>query len=595
MKCTTCGHVHPAGVTDCHPSATGGVSYLSFTGLAVAPDSAPADDDGEWIVEGIALPYGEELARFDWLTGATRWLFEAGSALFREGAQLFFGHDHLTLGMPIGLVLDVQQTDAGAKIRAKISKTEKGREVYTLARDGVLARFSVGLDRESPETKTRVEDADSDAPLLVFESIPVWETSIVPNPAYQSARIEAVLNNQRGPNMKCTKCGQVHANGVVECQADALAAYQAQQQQQDPNNLAGQVAELSAGLDVVTRQLATFGDNLGAGATSAPPIELPASYGDFLMGLATNDKVALDFLAFAGTNTGELITADWLDGTWVGEMRDRLVERRRVLNLFRTRPLPAKGMRIEFGRVLDDSGVQVGKQVNEGDLLPYGKLAFDPGASAPVETFGGWGDMSRQVIERSDVAVVEKFFEALFNRYLQVTEARAHAVAMNPANASLSQTGVAHTFATADGWIDFVLDAAFALDDQGLPLEFLLVSRPIFRMLAKLRDGEQGDAPRMLDRTTGTIQITAPANRGSLSGQMFNLPVIPLKSTDPNMVRAGNGDAICTFEAPGAPFRLQDDDITNLTSAFSLYGYAAWGDEDNRALIRPTLAADVEG
>ena len=63
--------------------------------------------------------------------------------------------------------------------------------------------------------------------------------------------------------------------------------------------------------------------------------------------------------------------------------------------------------------------------------------------------------------------------------------------------------------------------------------------------------------------------------------------------TDQNAVRAGSGDGIVTYEAPGAPFRLQDDDITNLTSAFSIYGDAAFAVEDENALIRPTLAGDV--
>lgn len=570
MKCSKCGQVHDGACP---------LVQLSID----RPVLRAADGDGDgWEFEGIAIPYGEELERLDWLTGATRWVFERGSVEPTDNAKVFYGHDHLSAGLPIGRLVSHEQTDAGLRVRGRISQTAKGAEVRTLLHDGVLDRMSVGLDRTT--AKTRVEDADSASPLLVWEHVPAWETSVVPAPAYDSAVIDAVLhrnNNRKDQPVKCSKCGQVHAAGVVECDAAALLAHQ----QSGPTlaSLSELTTNLGASVDRIERQIATLGQ--GGGGADAAPVQLSSeSYGEWLQQLARGEQNALDFLAFVGQVTGDL--GEWIEDTWVGELQTRLVERRRILNLFKVRPLPATGMNVDYGRTLDDSGVNVGEQLAEGDLLPYGKLAFNPGLSTPVRTFGGWGDMSRQVIDRSGVAVVEEFYSALFNRYLQVTEAAARVLAVNPANASVAQTTAANDLTDLDGWIDFVIDASFALDDAGLPLDFVLASRSRFKQLAHLRTSDAPDAPYALDRETGSISITG------LTGQLFNVPVIPLNVAG-DYVRAGSGEAITTFEAAGAPFRLQDDDITNLTQAFSLYGYAAFASTNARALVRPTEAGDV--
>lgn len=608
MKCSTCGMFHPTTIScdQVRQSVQAGLgSSLSFdlSPVVLAGDEAPADDADGWEVVGCAIPYGVELERLDWLTGATRWTFDQGSVEYDEGSQLFYGHDHMALGMPIGLITEASELPAGHEladgtklphggklIRAKISKTAKGAEVRTLAKDGVLRRFSVGLDR--PNATTVLEDAESDNPLLRWQRAPVWETSIVPRAAFhEHALIDSVMSgaNLKGNTMHCDKCGAPQHAGA--CQADVLAAHQARQTGGGDQGNLGQlqtvVDSLSGTVQNLERQLALLGD--GSGAGTGAPVTIPGeSYGHFLQLLAGGDQDAMNFLAFVGTDTGDLVAADWIQDTWVGPIVNMMTERRRVLNLFTTRPLPATGMTVAYGRVLSEGTLQVAKQENEGDLLPYGKLAFDAGQSAPVETFGGWSDMSRQAIERSGANVVEALFLGLVNRYLQVTEARARSIAMNPANSSPSAAATAiHDLSTADGWIDFVLDSSFALDDSGLPLDFILVGRNRFRELAHMKT--PADVEFMLDRNFGQISVKRQ------DAETLELPIIPVNNpTDQLAVRAGSGDGIVTYEAGGAPFRLQDDDITNLTSAFSIYGYAAFAVENENALIRPSVAGDPD-
>ena len=47
-----------------------------------------------------------------------------------------------------------------------------------------------------------------------------------------------------------------------------------------------------------------------------------------------------------------------------------------------------------------------------------------------------------------------------------------------------------------------------------------------------------------------------------------------------------NSSAVTTFESAGAPLRLTDADITNLTNTMSVYGYAAIASIDPKAMVK---------
>lgn len=567
MRATTAGRLNlldaalgPVHLSTAAPERAP-AEFLEAAGVLEVQD----DQDGDRIVEGLAVPYGERIERPNFMLG-TRFLeFAPGAAKWRETAQVFYGHDHLDRGLPIGRVLEASDDGAkGSRVRGRISETSKGNEVYTLLRDGVLDRFSIGFY----VTAYEVVDADSaDATMRVTEA-DVFEVSVVPDPAYSTAVVDSVLsNNRKETGMPCATCGQVHAQGVTECQTPTTFAS------------ADDVRALTGAIETLERRVETLGQ--GGGQGGGPAVDNPfPSYGAFLQAVARQDAEALEFLQTMATLAA---TTDDLGGLiqdgWVGDRYRLVEERRRILNLFSRSPLPAQGMNVEFGQVKPTSDTtQVGKQAAQGDTLPYGKIAFGT-STAPVETYGGWSDMARQVVERSSVAVVERFFDALLNRYAQTTEAAVRAALHNAANAhTLAGTGT-HDLTTADGWVDFVVDAATFLDDKGLPVEFLVVSPDIFKSTAKIRTGTNGDY--FLDRNNGTIDVPG------LSGSVFRVPMTISPSAPTGFVRAGHSSAIRTFEAPGAPFRLQDDDITNLTQAMSVYGYMATAVEDAEALVAP--------
>lgn len=556
--------------------------YLAMGRFDVLTDT----DTDERTISGLALPYLEDLNRPDYAHGTSKQRFAPGSAVLRDNTTIYYGHDHLTDGLPIGRVTAHKHPKEGLRITATLSATPKGEEVYTLIKDGVIGGFSIGYR----PVKAHLEDNDQ---TLVHTEVDVFEVSVTPDPAYRSTEIDALSEHQRitppieGDSMnpaqiarlatlRAQKSALTEGQNLLAAEATELATLEALEAGGNP--LAGEVQTLAAAVEQLDRRIATLG-NIAPGAGEQLRAAPAASYGEFLQMVARNETDAMDFLAFTGGVIGDI--SDFVKDAWVGDLYRMVENRRRVLNLFDSSPLPATGMGVEFGKVLAASNtVQVGKQAAEGDTLAYGKIGFATDR-APLETYGGWGDMSRQVIERSGVAVVEKFFLELLNQYAKTTEAGVRAAALNPLNAT-EILGSPHNLGTADGWIDFTVDAAMWFDDKGLPIEFLMVGFDVFKDLAKLRDGDAMDAPRLLDRTTGKLNLVG------LSGDLFTLPVVPVKTVDAGVVRACHSSALRTFEAAGAPFRLTDGDITNLTQAFSVYGYMATAEQDAGAILMPS-------
>lgn len=502
---------------------------------------------------GLAVPYGEETDRRDYFRGTQRMRID--KAEVADGAQIFYGHDHLGNGLPIGLITASEQTEAGLKITARISETPKGDEVLTLCRDGVLTKFSIGF----MENTWHVEgEGDAAGSLLVHDLVDVFETSVVPRPQYDTAVIESVLNRKAHPTMTDTLVRPEDVTALSETVID----------------LGATVTALGQSVETIDRQLATLGDqSTGANASRESGF---LSYGDFLKAVAHDDSVAMEFLEFVGATTGDL--GGHISDAWVGDLLRELEAKRQVISFFGTSPLPAEGMGVEYGLVKPASDTtQVGKQAAEGDVLPYGKISFATDR-APLETYGGWTSWARQIVDRAGPAIVEKFFRALYRRYQQATEAAVRTTAMNVANAVEVGTA-AHDLSDPDGWVDYAVDAASYLDERGLTLDGFLVAKDVFKTVAKMRVGTEGEF--FLDRSSGAVNLTG------LSADVFNVPVILVPSAAAGTVRGASREAIDVWEDGRAPFRLQDADITNLTEAMSIYGYMAHAVTDEEAITRP--------
>lgn len=79
-------------------------------------------------------------------------------------------HDQCEL--PIGKPLELREDDKGLYIRGKISDTQKGRDIQTLLKDGVLNELSIGYDAVDYVV-------DESTHIRHLKQIKLWEVSIV--------------------------------------------------------------------------------------------------------------------------------------------------------------------------------------------------------------------------------------------------------------------------------------------------------------------------------------------------------------------------------------------------------------------------------
>lgn len=486
----------------------------------------------ERTVSGIAVPFGQAVE-----IGGYKEAFERGAFDDDVEATLFYGHDHRSGGLPIGKLISSKNTDDGYAIEARISNTPKGDEVYSLLKDGVLKRFSVGFEPIKSVTRDGV---------VVRTKAALREVSVVPMPAYSGAVIAEVreINNDE-----------------VTTEMENV---------EDRSEL---VADLETRMTDIERKFAVLGDKADEGASTQF-----RTAGEFLKALATGDESAKsEVRAYTGA-----VLAD-ADGAsrpaWVQKALKLVDENRPTINLFNKQALPASGNSVEYPFVSGTSGT-VGVQAAEGDDLPYMEVTLDT-ATAPVKTYGGYSSLSRQAIERSDMAYLETVLRYQALQYAKATEkaVRDALVAVSGANtATLAGDD-------AEGWIDLVVDAAAAIEDnsKGLSAEFALVSRDVFKRLAHMTDS--AGRPLFVINGDGTNTIggvSVNATRAVIAG----LPVVVNPALAANSLFVASREAVTVWENPGAPTRLQDENIINLTKDFSLYGYLAVGITNAKGIVK---------
>lgn len=527
------------------------------------PEETADDAPAARTFRALAVPYDVPIYRPSWMNDTTHIQFARGSVTYEEGAQVFFGHDWMSDGVPIGLITDVEQTDAGPIITASISRTLKGDEIWTLMQDGVLKKVSVGVEISKWEV-------DEEEGLLTYLEAVAFETSVVPRPAFKEADVIGLNSAKNRPAIK---------------ERDTMPAATVEALETSITSLNGTVENLS-------RQVETIAA-LGAGgrAPAEPPF---SSYGEFILAYAAADETALSFArdlrefhradsdhTFA-TDTSDL--GGWLKDSWIGDTVRNPGNSRRLHNFFVSSALPATGMRVEYGIEVtpDAAAADVAKQAAENANLQYGEMKFDS-ETAPVETFGGYTTKSRQEVERSAMQVVEKWFTRMGHMWARRSES-ALVTATAAADAHVLAGVGTDDLTTADGWIDFIIDSALYFDDSfGLAPEGIIVGYDVFKTLAKMKINTVSGEGYFLDRDSG--RIDAPGLTGSVSG----IQVIPVNSA--GLVRVAHSEAIRTLESGNAPFQLTDDNIVNLSQSMSVYGYEAIAPESPELLVAPDVTA----
>jgi uncharacterized protein len=481
-------------------------------------------------VSGIAVPYNET---YD-MGGGRLERFEKGAVDTNSHVKLFRDHNEI-----IGVVTELQDSDEGLLVRAKISETTLGNETLELVKDGAIRSFSVGFI----PVKNRTEGN-----ITIRTKVDLKEISLVPFPAYDNAAVLAVREEE-----------------TTEIIQEELSM---ENTTPDYGSVIDEVRNHAQELERRLEVLATE-------KTVATPSIKFRSFGDFVKSVAKNDD---DALALHRDFTGGVLSDSILKNAWVSDTVRILNAGRPTFATLSSAALPADGMNVEYP-VLETNTMDVAEQEAEADTLAYGKISLTS-ATAPIKTYGGYTDMSRQIIERSSVNYVDTAFRAMVAKYASVTNGAAKAVLT--ANAGSMNTASVSAW-DADEVIGALAEAATKVNnDTGRALEFLLVSSDVFKALAMTVDGS---GRPVLSNSGATVNTFGSINPVGLTGTILGLPIVVDPSLANGTFYVGNSAAFTTYESAGAPFRLNKEEITNLTNAFSVYGYLGIAAPDVKAFV----------
>lgn len=528
-----------------------------MTDLQTRAFTIRADDAAEpRTVRGLAVPYGVEIELFDGYFETIAPGALADRADDATSLKLFYRHDE-----PIGLITSVAETAEGIEIEARFSDTQAARDAYQLVRDGVIDRLSIGF---IPLAYERTED---EAGLhTTITSLDLREVSLVPFPAYDGATVTEV-RNQPTPE---------RTHPMTDAPTYALAS--------DLDDLRADITAME--------QRAT----LAAAARGTAPAVDARTPGEALKAIINDEayRASIDDLMMRAYD-GTVSTADstLTHPQWIKDLV-RLVEKPNVVaGLFATGPLPAEGMNLDFTE-LDTNSLSVSVQENEGDDLPLGKVTTKD-RTTPIKTFGGYTKLTRQAIERTRVNLLDVHLRGMA---LAAGQAKAayftgklnEAVKAQDANKiAVSKAANALTWADLS---NLFIDAAAQFTDQALTLDGLIVDKATFKALTGLTGTDGRPLMRVNENPANTIGTT---NARALTGVLLDVPITCNLRANAGDLGEGivgtfyNAEAMRTYETPLT--QLQDENIMNLSKAFSVYRYGAVATEYPTGLVPLKIGA----
>lgn len=505
--------------------------------------AAQAQAAGDRLITGIAVPYDDEIEYSPgWFETVARDAFNPDT---NGPIKLFWQHSDV-----IGTVTEARNTEAGLEITARISETSLGNDVYALAKDGAIDRFSIGFIPIDTDTRRR---DDNGAIHAIHTAISIREVSLVPFPAYENAKV-----------------------------TDVRAAQEPTTEKEPPIMTESRVA-----LDTVLERMDSLEQAFAAQAQAPAPVDT-RSAAQVLKALAAGDAQTRD------EYNGTISSADgtMTRPTWIVDLT-RLTDRINPLKeLFSVGALPKDGMSLEYTE-LKANTIAVNEQAKEGDNLQIGGITTQD-KTTPVKTFGGYTTLSRQAIERTRIPLLQTHLQGMALAAGKRSAAYFASVFNETVKAQAATALASAKVATALTWSDLaglIVDAADRFQDAALPLDGLIVDKPTFKALAALTASD--GRPLMTVSGTGANTV-GTVNPAGLAGDLVGIKVVPnLLSTPGAMGEKVVGAfysslALRTYETPVV--QLQDENILNLTQSFSVYRYQAVAAEIPAGIVPLKLA-----
>ena len=143
------------------------------------PITLTAADSQSRTISGQIVTWGEQGN-----TSAGPTIFANDSIKFNKGIKLLLEHDRTR---PIGKLIAHEVTDSGIVATFKIAETTAGNDALVEASTGMRDGFSVGV---------KVDAWDNQDGVMVISKSSIVETSLVTDPAIESARVAQVAASE---------------------------------------------------------------------------------------------------------------------------------------------------------------------------------------------------------------------------------------------------------------------------------------------------------------------------------------------------------------------------------------------------------------
>ena len=472
-------------------------------------------------VVGLAVPYGQ-IAE---IGGMYREQFVPGAIRSVEDVKLFWQHSE-----PIGKILEGRDTEAGFEIRAMISDTPRGQEAYTLLRDGVINKFSVGF---------MAVEQTRDGDLVTRTHVDLREVSLVSFPAFSQASVSEVREE--------TTVAEVVADSNQTKETNNMS----ENMELDVRAVQDEVAEIRRELELVKTPTI---------ATNAFETKF-RSQGEYAKALVSGDQDAVELFRATSADAA-------LRPAFVGYINNLINTGRPTLNAFNIQALPASGLTIEYAKV-NTNTIAVGKQTTENTALSTGDVALST-VSVTVNTYGGYTNISKQAIERSTVNYLDVAFQAMSLAYAKKMNVDFIAVLTG-----LTWTGKTFDLSalTAAAVMGGIADgAAYIYNATGLSPEFIVAGVTAYKRLVSIVDTAGRPVVSQVGDGSNTI---GGSNIPGLTGSILGLPIVVDPAMDAKTAYLAHSAALTTYESSGNPTRLSSTDVTKLQDTYSVYGYAA--------------------
>jgi len=493
--------------------------HVTFTADVTAADSEKG------VIVGKVVPYG--------VYGNTSLgpvAFQAGAfATPPETVKLLLEHDgRRPIGRATGFV-DGPDHMSGT---FKLSRTTAGRDALIEAAEGLRDGLSVGANIID------FEDTDQGYVVTAAELV---EVSLVATPAFSQAGVEQVAASEPDPTPATSD--------------------------QEPTTMENETPEVEPAAEVVeasekveaaapTKQYITVEHrdikNMTAGLFAKRQLEAQA-------GDREAQLVVQAALADNTTTTG----AGLIPTRFLTEVISVIDNSRPTIEAMTRDVLPDSGDEFKIPRVTQKPSVA--EQAAEGDEVSSTAFTLDY-LTVPVKTFAGGERISRQLIERSDPAFLDRLLIEMGAQYAQKTDAYAYSV-LDDGNGESVGTTIYDSIATAiaDSW------NVMRFAPNRILVNPVGAGDVTFAKLLAAVDNDD----RPLFSAANPSNAAGLMSQGTTQGTVAGLQLYVTANVEDKQARVFPAQAVTFYEAAGAPVQVSVQDVSTLEVEVAVYGYVA--------------------